>query len=58
MTLKLFKSGALVSMEKAGGMYTVLLRAPDGNVADKVRCDDYRNAMAYRRAFIKIARSL
>lgn len=54
------KNGAVVTMEKTGasGMYVVLLRAPSGQVHDKVRCDDYSDALAYRRSFLAIARGL
>lgn len=58
MRIKVFKTGAVVSVDRSmpSGMYTVMLRNPQGEVADKVRCDDYGEAMAYRRAFEAIAK--
>ena len=56
--MKIFegKNGKYVTFEKTGAYWTVLLR--DGNaVVDKVRCDEYRDAIAYRKAFLKIARA-
>lgn len=60
MRIKEFKNGAIVTMEKTfpSGMHVVLLRAPNGDVFDKVRCDDYQDALAYRRSFEAIARQL
>lgn len=49
------KSGASVSMDKAGYLYTVILRTPGGDVQDKTRCDDYRMAREYYAAFKRIA---
>jgi hypothetical protein len=53
------KSGAWVQFEtiEHSGMYKVTLYAPDDNVHDRVRCDDYRDALAYRRSFINIAKN-
>ena len=53
------KSGAWVSFDKGGsdGMYIVKLYSASGNLIDKVRCDDYRNACAYKRSFIAIAKN-
>ena len=39
------------------GMITVTLRSSSGEIHDKVRCDDYRNAMDYFRAFKSIAKN-
>ena len=59
MKITEFKNGAYVTFERdAGGLYAVLLRDTSGNVKDKVRCDTYRDALAYRRSFIAIAKSL
>ena len=59
MKPKLFPSGALVLMERdAGGMWGVILRDPSGRLHDKVRCDDYRDALDYRRAFCAIAKTM
>ena len=59
MKIQEFKNGAYVTFERdSGGMYSVLLRDPFGNVNDKVRCDTYNDALAYRRAFCAIARNL
>jgi len=57
--IKEFKNGAYVTFGRdAGGLWAVLLRDPAGNVTDKVRCDTYRDALAYQRAFCAIAKSL
>lgn len=52
------KDGAYVTFERLApsGMWLVQLRTGTGELADKVRCDDYRDATAYRKAFLKIAR--
>lgn len=39
------------------GLITVTLRRSSGEVFDKVRCDDYRNALDYFRAFNTIAKN-
>lgn len=51
------KDGAYVAFEKTGGMWNVMLRSGAGEVADKVCCDDYRQAVEYRKSFIRIARN-
>ena len=38
------------------GMYLVQLRNAAGELIDKTRCDSYRMAMEYKRAFIAIAK--
>jgi len=59
MKIQEFKNGAYVTFERdAGGLWAVLLRDPSGNVADKVRCDTYREALAYKRVFCAIAKNL
>ena len=57
MKLKEYKSGALVTFDKSDALYEVRLRAPNGELRDKVRCDDYRMAMDYWKSFNLIARS-
>jgi hypothetical protein len=52
------KSGAFVLFEKDAGWYKVLVRAPSGDLHDKMRCDSYSEALAYYRSFCKIARNL
>lgn len=57
--MKLYSHGSnSVTFEKLqpSGMYLVQLRLA-GNVHDKVRCDDYREATTYRKAFIAIAKA-
>lgn len=39
------------------GMITVTLRSSSGEIYDKVRCDDYWNALDYFRAFNAIAKN-
>lgn len=41
----------------ASGMYEVNVRAPNGELHDKVRCDDRMEAMQYFRAFTAIAKN-
>ena len=54
----LYANGAAVFYEKANGWYCVSLRAPSGELHDKVRCDDYRSACDYHRSFKRIAKTL
>lgn len=58
MKLKEYKSGAYVTFEKANAWYLVQLRAPNGALHDKIRCDDYRAALDYWKAFNAIARNM
>jgi len=51
------KNGAYVTFEKCFALWVVLLRDRAGEVADKIRCDDYRMACDYRKAFLKLARA-
>lgn len=55
-----YKNGASVSMEKLfpSGMYLIELRNPVGDLHDKMRCDDYREACAYYKSFGNIARNM
>jgi hypothetical protein len=58
MKIKLFKNGAYTTLEKqACGYYSVQVRSPSGELIDKIRCDTYRDACEYRRAFNAIARN-
>ena len=57
MKLKLYKNGALATMERTGALYTVLARAPSGTVLDKNRCDTYPQALEYFRAFCALAKA-
>ncbi|QSY98566.1 hypothetical protein J2J97_32190 (plasmid) [Rhizobium bangladeshense] len=57
MKIYLGRNGAYVSFEKVGMWWHVTLRGSSGEVADKVRCDEYRLAVEYRSAFLKIARA-
>lgn len=59
MKIQEFKNGAYVTFERLTcGYYAVNLRAPNGELSDKVRCDTYRAAMEYRRAFVAIAKGM
>lgn len=55
---KVYQNGAAVIMEKlpVSGMYSLSARAPSGAMLDKIRCDDYRMAREYWRAFCQLAR--
>ena len=55
--LNVYRNGWLAMMEpQSQGMYLVLVRSANGDVYDKVRCDDYRNALDSFRAFNRIAK--
>ena len=54
---KLFRNDWFVQFEKTGFWYVVQVRAASGELHDKVRCDDYRNACDYYRAFCAIAKN-
>ena len=59
MKIQEFKNGAYVTFERLpSGLYAVMLRSPSGELRDKVRCDTYRAAIEYRRAFAAIARGM
>lgn len=53
--IKTFRDNTVI-YDKAGIWHCVTLRIGTG-VHDKVRCDDYRGAMEYFRAFCKIAKA-
>lgn len=56
---KLFDNDAYASIEKLfpSGMYLVECRGSNGEMLDKMRCDDYQNALAYYKAFCKLAKN-
>ena len=58
--IKTLKSGAWTTFDKhpANGMYEVKVYAPSGSLHDKVRCDDYREALAYLKSFNAIGKQL
>lgn len=56
--ITLYANNAYVTYEKSAGWYCVSLRAPSGDLHDKVRCDSYREAQAYHRAFKAIAKAM
>jgi hypothetical protein len=41
----------------SNGMYWVHIRRSNGDLHDKIRCDDYKMACDYHRAFSAIARA-
>ena len=51
------KNGRYVTFEKGRTLYIVALKDSSGNLVDKVKCDDFRSAVDYRKAFIKQARA-
>lgn len=55
--IKVFKNGASAMLEKCGMWYVTNVRAPNGEMIDKMRCDDYQSACEYYRAFQAIARN-
>lgn len=58
--VKVHKSGAWVVMTRGAypaGLFEVKLYSSGGGLIDKVRCDDYRMALEYRRAFNAIAKN-
>jgi hypothetical protein len=57
MKIYSYKNGdVLVEKLSPSGMYLVQLRNAAGDLVDKIRCDDYRMAMNYKRSFIAIAK--
>ena len=54
------KTTGSVTMEKLfpSGMYLVILYDYQGLIHDKVRCDSYRTACEYKKAFRAIARNI
>jgi hypothetical protein len=57
---KSHRNGWTTSFEQQyhNGMITVTIRTDAGEVYDRIRCDDYRNAMDYWRAFNGIAKAV
>lgn len=51
------KGGRYVTFEKTGSLWVVMLRSGAGEVMDKVRCDEHRLAVEYRKAFLKAAKA-
>jgi hypothetical protein len=53
------KTGASVYFQRPNisGYWVVKLCAPSGDTIDRIRCDDYRAALDYRRAFINQAKN-
>ena len=60
MTIKEFKNGAWTVFEKTtfGSMYVVKLYRANGDLADKVVCDDYKHARHYLKCFNAIAKTI
>lgn len=56
--IKEYRNGWSAMLERLpNGMYWAHVRTASGNLHDKVRCDDRRNALAYFRSFCAIARN-
>lgn len=58
MKYKMHKNDSFVTFEKCNGWYEVRLRSPNGELHNKVRCDDYRDAMEYWKSFNAIAKKM
>ena len=59
MKIKTFKNGAYVTQEEPSfpsGMITVTLKAANGNIVDRMRCDTKTQAREYFKAFSKLAK--
>lgn len=54
---KVYRNGWSTMLEQIGCWYLVNVRDAAGNVYDKTRCDDYRMALDYFRAFNSIAKA-
>jgi len=58
MKVKTFKSGAWTVFEKdSGGLWNVKVYLANGELKDKIRCDDYQYALTYLRAFNAVAKA-
>ena len=57
MKVKTQKNGAWTIFDKCGAYYNVKLYAPNGDLYDKIMCDDYRMALDYLRSFNAIAKN-
>jgi hypothetical protein len=55
--VKIYPNGWEAMLEKAGPWYCANVRNAAGGIHDKVRCDDYRAALDYYRAFSAIAKN-
>jgi hypothetical protein len=57
--IKTFPNGGhtVIEADKIRHFWTVKCYRPDGELHDKIRCDDYRNALDYLRAFKQIAKN-
>ena len=60
MKIKEYKNGAWTVFDRVmpSGYWLVKLYRPDGNLEDKILCDDYINAMNYFKSFNLIARGM
>jgi hypothetical protein len=54
---KTYRNGWTVIMDKGSTLYSVIVRNARGDVHDKMRCDDYRDALDYYHSFKAIARN-
>jgi len=54
---KTYRNGWSTLLEKTSYWYLVNVRTASGELHDKVRCDDYRSALDYWRAFNAIAKN-
>jgi hypothetical protein len=59
MKISTYKNNAYTVFEKhPTGWYSVRVYAPNGTLHDKVLCDTYSEACAYRRVFNAIAKNM
>jgi hypothetical protein len=54
---KTYRTGWSTLFVKESCWYLVTVRAASGALHDKVRCDDYRTALEYWKAFNSIAKN-
>lgn len=57
MKSKTYENGWSAYFEKHASWYLVNVRNARGDIHDKMRCDDYRTACDYWRAFNAIAKN-
>lgn len=55
--VKEYRNGWYVIMDRDSTLYRVVVRNAAGDLHDKVRCDAYRDALEYWRAFNAIAKA-
>lgn len=55
--IKTFKNGASAYLGPCGIGYETFARNPRGDLIDRMRCDDYRMALDFYRAFQALARA-